>query len=77
MFILVLICVSCCFYYTKHRSKQKHLVPFHDTNNKLKGIDINNKFKDTDIKNRLYYFSDAMINIKNLDPNKIKIDKKS
>ena len=36
---------------------------------------MNNKFKD--IKNRTYYFFDDMTNIKNLDPNKIKIDEKS
>ena len=36
---------------------------------------MNNKFKD--IKNRTYYFFDDLTNIKNLDPNKIKIDEKS
>ena len=36
-----------------------------------------NKFKDIDTKNLAYYFFDEMINIKNLDPNKIKIDEKS
>ena len=36
-----------------------------------------NKFKDIDTKNRTYYFFNEMINIKNLDPNKIKIDEKS
>ena len=30
-----------------------------------------NKFKDIDTKNLAYYFFDEMINIKNLDPNKI------
>ena len=38
---------------------------------------MNNKFKEIDIKNRTYYFFHDMINIKNLDPNKIKIDEKS
>ena len=38
---------------------------------------MSNKFKDTDIKNRTYYFLDDIINIKNTDPNKIKIDEKS
>ena len=37
---------------------------------------MNNKFEDIDIKNRSYYFFDDMINIKTLDPNKIKIDEK-
>ena len=39
--IINCICVSCYFCSTKHQSKQKHLLPCHDTNNKLKGIDIN------------------------------------
>ena len=32
------------------------------------------RFKKIDIKNRTYYFFDDMIDIKNLDLNKIKID---
>ena len=35
------------------------------------------RFKDTDTKNCACYFFYDMINIKNLDPNKIKIDEKS
>ena len=38
---------------------------------------MRNKFKDTDIKNRTYSFFNNMINIKKLDPNKIKIDENS
>ena len=38
---------------------------------------MSHKFKYIDIKNRAYYFFDVMINIKNLDPNKIKTDEKS
>ena len=38
---------------------------------------MSNKFKDIDIKNRTYNLFEDMINIKNLDPNKIKIDEKS
>ena len=38
---------------------------------------MSNKFKEIDLKNHTYYFFDDMINIKNLDPNKIKIYKKS
>ena len=37
---------------------------------------MNNEFKDKDIKNCTYYFFDDMINIRNLHPDKIKIDKK-
>ena len=38
---------------------------------------MSNKVKDIDIKNRTYYFFNDIINIKNFDPNNIKIDKKS
>ena len=38
---------------------------------------MSNKFKEIDIKNRQYYFFDDMINIKNLNPNKIDIDEKT
>ena len=34
------------------------------------------KVKELDIKNRTYYFFKDMINIKNLHPNLLKIDKK-
>ena len=40
------------------RVKQKHLLPFQLTNNKL---------EDIDIKNRTYHFFKDMINIKNFD----------
>ena len=33
--------------------------------------------KEVNIKNRTYYFFDDMINIKDFDPNLLKIDKKS
>ena len=38
---------------------------------------MSNKFKEIDIKNRTYYFFDDMINVKNSNPNEIKIDEKS
>ena len=38
---------------------------------------MSNKFKDIDIKNHTYYFFNYIINIKNFDPNKIKIDETS
>ena len=40
-------------------------------------LKISNKFTEIDIKNCAYYFLHDMINIKNLNPNKIKINKKS
>ena len=38
---------------------------------------MRNKFKEINIKNRIYYFFKDIINIKNLDPNKIKINENS
>ena len=37
---------------------------------------MSNKVKDIDIKNRTYYFYNDIINIKNFDPNNVKIDEK-
>ena len=38
---------------------------------------MSNKVKDIDITNCTYYFFNDIINIKNFDPNNIKIDEKS
>ena len=38
---------------------------------------MNNKLKDISRKKHTYYFFDDIINIKNFDPNNIKIDEKS
>ena len=38
---------------------------------------MSNKFKDISIKNHRYYFFHDIINIKNFEPNYIKIDQKS
>ena len=38
---------------------------------------MSNKSKEISKKNHTYYFFDDIINIKNLDPNKIKMDEKS
>ena len=54
----------------------------HYTNNELREkfhndrciIKIINKIKDIDIKNGTYYFFSDIINIKNFDPHKTKID---
>ena len=35
-----------------------------------------NKVKDVDIKNNTYYFLNDIINVKNFDPNNIKINEK-
>ena len=42
LLLLVVTSIICYFYYIKYQPKQKHLLPFHDSNHKLKGIDINN-----------------------------------
>ena len=38
---------------------------------------MSNKVKDIEIKNLIYYFFDDIINMKNFDPNNIKIDENS
>ena len=38
---------------------------------------MSNKVRDIDIKTLAYYFFNDIINIKNFDPNNIKIDEKS
>ena len=38
---------------------------------------MSNKFKVIDIKSHTSYFFDDAVNMKNFDPNKIKIDEKS
>ena len=38
---------------------------------------MSNEVKSINIKNRTFYFYDDIINIKNFDPNNIKIDEKS
>ena len=37
-------CVSCYFYYTKYRSKQKHLLPYNNTSIKLDEITYSKYF---------------------------------
>ena len=37
---------------------------------------MSNKFKDRSIKNYTHYFFDDILNVKNFDPNNIKIDEK-
>ena len=37
---------------------------------------MSNKVKDVDIKNNTYYFLNDIINVKNFDPNNIKISEK-
>ena len=38
---------------------------------------MSNKVKEIDIRNRTYYFFNDIINVKNFDPNNIKMDEKS
>ena len=56
--IALLIVVSIYCYFIKHRAKQKHILPFHDTYNKLRvyineyiiKTESNDKLKEIDIK---------------------------
>ena len=75
--IALLIAVSIYCYLLKYRVTQNHLLSFHFTNKKLQSkSEMSNKVKNIDIKNRRYYFFNDIINIKNFDPNNIKIDEK-
>ena len=40
--LLASVSIGCYYYYTRHWKKEKHLLPFSDTSNKLKGIYIYN-----------------------------------
>ena len=42
LLLLVFIYVSYYIYYSKYRPKKEHLLSFHESFKKLKGIDINN-----------------------------------
>ena len=67
--------VSIFCFLIKNKTKQKHLLPFQFTNNKLKEIiyqkiyksKMSNKVKDMGIKNRTYYFFNDIIYIKNYE----------
>ena len=79
---MIVVTIYC--YLIKYRAKRKHLLSFHNTNDKLKKFCINkcimkmsNKVKDIHIKSCTYYFFNCIINIKNFDPNIVKIDEKS
>ena len=41
LFLLVVVFISCYYYYTEHQSKQKHLLSHQDTKKQLKAININ------------------------------------
>ena len=62
--IALLIAVSISCYLIKYRTKQKHLLPFYFTNNKLK------------CKKPHILLFNYIINIKSFDPNNIKINEK-
>ena len=71
LLLLFAICVSCSFYYTKYRPKQKHLLTCNDISIKIREVrywkyflklDSNDKLKETNIKNSAsYYFGDIII----------------
>ena len=83
--IALLITISIYCYLIKYWAKQKHLFPFHDTNNKLKKFCVNNillkngnknELKEIDIKNYTCYYFDDTIKIEEFDINNILIDEK-
>ena len=74
--IALLIAVSIYSYFIKYQAKQKHLLPFHNTNNELREVyinkciikmEINNKLKEIDITNRKCYYLDDIIKIEDFD----------
>ena len=74
--IALLIARSIYCYLIKYSAKQNiyyHLNSQITNEKKLKIKNVNQKAKDIDIKNHTYYFFDGIINIKNFDPNNIKI----
>ena len=81
--IALLIAVSIYCYLIKCRTKQKHYHFITQIMNREKFyvskciIKMSNEVKDMDMKKRTYYFVNDIINIKNSDPNNIKIDEKS
>ena len=73
MALLIAVSIYCCL--IKYETKQKDLLPFQFTNNKLKWIiyqkyksKLNNRVKDIDIKSPTYYFFNDMVNIKSFYP---------
>ena len=78
--IALLISVSIYCYLIKYRAKQKHLLPFHETNNELKMFvliiyyqktESKNELKEIDIKNHTCYYFNDVIKIKDFDINNI------
>ena len=43
--LLAVVSIGCFYYYTRYSKKQEHLLPYKDTINKLKEIDINDIIK--------------------------------
>ena len=67
MFLLVAITIT--------QAIGKNTIAFYHVN--INCIKMSDTFKNTAIKNRIYNFFDDMINIKNLDLDKIEINKNS
>ena len=65
------------YYLIEYQGKQKHLLPFRDTNLKQfcwqYNLKMSNKVKGINIKNRTYCFFNDIINIENVNRNNIKI----
>ena len=50
---MLLIVVSICSYLIKYQAKQKHILPFHDTNNEIKKFCLNNVLQKMESKKEL------------------------
>ena len=83
--LLVIICASCCFYYGKYRTKQKHLLPFNGTIIKLEEIkswkyiikmETSDELKEINIKNCMFCYINDITKTKDFDFDNILIHDK-
>ena len=73
--IALLTAVSIYCYMIKYKTKQKRLLPYYVTNDKLKQVlykcvmnmESNDELKKTDIKNQTCYYFNGMIKIEDFD----------
>ena len=73
LFVVFLIASICCAFFYFHWYLKKDNIT---TNFSVGCLNILMTTKQIDIKNRTYYFYNDLINIKNFDPNMLRLDKK-
>ena len=62
----------------KYKAKQKHLLPYYITKNRVKEVlENNDELKEINIKNRLCYYSNDIIKTEDFNLDNILIDEKS